>query len=444
VPVGTSGSRGVAITPNGAFAYVTNSRDNTVSVIDTATNTVVATVPAGTGPNAIAITPSGAFAYVVNDQAVSVISTATNTVVTTVPVPAGNGATDGPGVAITPNGAFVSISIRERNISVVSTAINTVVATVSTTENTRGSNLYYMAFTPNGTFGYAAVAGFNEVAVFDTTNAVVAAVPVGSFPVGVAITPNGAFAYVTNNHDNTVSVIDTAANAVVATVSVGVNPLGVAITRSLDNDSQFSLLNGSNTFTDNQTVNGNVSATNFVGNCAGLTGVAAVTATNASQLGGVGAGNYARLDIGNTFSGNEAIMGTLSASGSVFGSNVTAANSVFATNVAATGNVTASGSVTIGTAGTPILGHLSATFNPSFPALKPSTCATANTGLTGASDGDTLALGVPNARTTGGGTIVYFAWVSVANTITVQACNIGASPQKTAGSGVIRVDLWKH
>ena len=61
-----------------------------------------------------------------------------------------------------------------------------------------------------------------------------------------------------------------------------------------------------------------------------------------------------------------------------------------------------------------------------------------------ASDGDTLALGVPNARTTGGGTIVYFAWVSAANSVAIQGCNISAAPQKTAGSGAIRVDLWKH
>ena len=32
-----------------------------------------------------------------------------------------------------------------------------------------------------------------------------------------------------------------------------------------------------------------------------------------------------------------------------------------------------------------------------------------------------------------------------ANTVTVQACNVNAStPQKTAGTGSIRVDLWKH
>ncbi len=52
-------------------------------MIDTATNTVVATVPV-VGGNDIAITPDGKHAYVTGSNNVSVISTATNTVVATV------------------------------------------------------------------------------------------------------------------------------------------------------------------------------------------------------------------------------------------------------------------------------------------------------------------------------------------------------------------------
>ena len=67
-------------------AYVTNF--DTVSVIDTATNTVVATIPVGVFPDGVAITPDGTRAYVVTEgpNAVSVIDTATNTVVATIPV----------------------------------------------------------------------------------------------------------------------------------------------------------------------------------------------------------------------------------------------------------------------------------------------------------------------------------------------------------------------
>jgi DNA-binding beta-propeller fold protein YncE len=56
-------------------------------VIDTATNTVVATVPVGNSPIGVAITRDGTRAYVVNDlsNTASVIDTATNTVTCTRP-----------------------------------------------------------------------------------------------------------------------------------------------------------------------------------------------------------------------------------------------------------------------------------------------------------------------------------------------------------------------
>ena len=72
---------GVAITPDGTRAYVTiNFPNNFVSVIDTATNTVVATIPVGAGPIGVAITPDGTRAYVTNDgsDTVSVIDTTTS------------------------------------------------------------------------------------------------------------------------------------------------------------------------------------------------------------------------------------------------------------------------------------------------------------------------------------------------------------------------------
>jgi YVTN family beta-propeller protein len=43
--------------------YVANFLANSVSVIDPAANTVIATVPVGAAPKAVAVTPNGAFAY---------------------------------------------------------------------------------------------------------------------------------------------------------------------------------------------------------------------------------------------------------------------------------------------------------------------------------------------------------------------------------------------
>jgi YVTN family beta-propeller protein len=75
---------GIAITPDGKSAYVTNIASNNVSVITTATNTTSpTTIPVGNIPAAIAITPDGKTAYVANQGSgtVSVINTQTNQVV---------------------------------------------------------------------------------------------------------------------------------------------------------------------------------------------------------------------------------------------------------------------------------------------------------------------------------------------------------------------------
>ena len=55
-------------------------------MISTATNTVTANNNVGSGPYGVAVTPNGEYAYVTNfgDGTVSVISTATNTVTETI------------------------------------------------------------------------------------------------------------------------------------------------------------------------------------------------------------------------------------------------------------------------------------------------------------------------------------------------------------------------
>jgi YVTN family beta-propeller protein len=57
----------VAITPNGAYAYITNADSNSVSVVNLATNTVTETLTVGAGPYGVAVTPSGAYVYISND-----------------------------------------------------------------------------------------------------------------------------------------------------------------------------------------------------------------------------------------------------------------------------------------------------------------------------------------------------------------------------------------
>ena len=94
----------------GPKAYVGNFKDNTVSVIDTVAEKVVATIPVAAGPHGIVISPDGRWVYVCGDgsSAVSVIDTLTDSVARTIEVgkgPHGNRLTaDGKILLVAVNG----------------------------------------------------------------------------------------------------------------------------------------------------------------------------------------------------------------------------------------------------------------------------------------------------------------------------------------------------
>lgn len=233
------GAWGVEATPDGSFVYVTHAGFNTVSVIETEFNTVVTEVPvgmAGTIPLGIAMAPDGAFAYTANfgsvfprvPGSVSVIETAANTVVAKVDN-VGLGPT---GIAVTPDGAFAYVTNARQggnSVSVIETATNSIAATIPLPNWPQR-----VAITPDGAFAYVTNLRSLAVSVIDTrSNTVVDEVRVHGAQRGVAVTPDGAFVYVTNRDLNTVSVIETATNTHVATVSgVGHQPESVEI--SLD------------------------------------------------------------------------------------------------------------------------------------------------------------------------------------------------------------------
>ena len=88
LPFLSASPQGITVSPNGTFAYVANELSNTISVINTATNAVIATIPVGIRPRIIVFTLDGTRAYVTNQNSntVSVINTATNAVINTINV----------------------------------------------------------------------------------------------------------------------------------------------------------------------------------------------------------------------------------------------------------------------------------------------------------------------------------------------------------------------
>jgi len=207
-------------------AYIANTSAGTVSVINTTTNTVVATIPGvGTNPIGVAVSPNGSKVYVgdafISNEGVSkvfVIDTATNTVVASIPV--GFGAAF---VAISPNGSKLYVSNHgTTTVAVVDTATNTVSAWIQLSSNPGG-----LAVTPNGSKVYVADRPGNTVKVIDTATNSVSSIALGGGPFFPAVSPNGAKVYVSSADGSDVWVIDTATNTVVAQIFVAPAPAGL-------------------------------------------------------------------------------------------------------------------------------------------------------------------------------------------------------------------------
>ena len=166
----------IAITPNGAFAYVTNYLGHSVSVIAVATNTVVNTIPLGGIPGQIVMSADGTRAYVACGGFISVIDTAAVAVVNKITAPVDEAG----GIAITPDGRFLYASVGNYStgfsISVFDTASGAAVATIP--EPNSGISAPPLAMSPDGTQVYVSdgYGGKATVTVISTaTNTVVTA-----------------------------------------------------------------------------------------------------------------------------------------------------------------------------------------------------------------------------------------------------------------------------
>lgn len=143
---------GVAVSPDGTRLYVTTWSPGTLSVIDTSTHGVVATVNLGVGsPTGLAVHPAGTHVYVTNgipSGSVSVVDTGSNTIVDTIPI------AGGPiGVAINPAGtrAYVSTDSPSTKVVVIDTADNSIVTSIVLSNTFEA---WGVAVHPAGTFVY--------------------------------------------------------------------------------------------------------------------------------------------------------------------------------------------------------------------------------------------------------------------------------------------------
>ena len=222
------GAGGIAISPDGATAYVTGSSGNSITVISTTTNKDVRTIKGIPDPTGIAITPDGSMAYVGSyADGVVPIALATDTLGTSIPV--GVGCEYGTLIAITPDGktAYVACDNAKGTVTPITLATGTVGTSIPTGIDAGG-----IAITPDGKTVYASAQNSSTVTPITTaTDTGGTPISVGTFPDAIAITPDGNTAYVVNQTtDGSITPITVATNTAGTPIPAGNFPIGIAIT----------------------------------------------------------------------------------------------------------------------------------------------------------------------------------------------------------------------
>ncbi|MFH1320589.1 MAG: DUF1573 domain-containing protein [Bacteroidota bacterium] len=208
----------VSINPDASYVYVSNRNSNNISVIRISDNTVTTTIPVGDGPTGLAFTPNGNYVYVGNryDNNVMVIDCSTNTVVDTITT----SMNEPQDIVITPDGSYAYVANRNSGVAVIETATNTVVANIGGI-----AVAHSITITPDGRFVYVSESMWvtGSVQVIETaTNTIIASIG-GDFDpaAGLDITPDGNFVYVVDRWNAEVDVIDVSTNTIVNTISDG-------------------------------------------------------------------------------------------------------------------------------------------------------------------------------------------------------------------------------
>jgi YVTN family beta-propeller protein len=203
----------------GPKAYVGNFKDSTVSVIDTGTERVVATVPVAAGPDGIIVAPGGRSVFVSGSGAstVSEIDAATDHVARNIDVGKGP-----QGLAMTADGKWLLVAVNgDDRVAFVDTTAHGVSATVPVPKP------HTIAIRPDGRQAYVASQepGHFALVVIDmATRSVVTEIPLDKPPRDLEFGHDGKALYLTLAGVPAVQVLDPATNQWSAPVPTGVSP----------------------------------------------------------------------------------------------------------------------------------------------------------------------------------------------------------------------------
>jgi len=201
--------------------------DGTISVIDTATQHVVATYPLGGVGGMIASNPVSGLMYVTlpGQDAVAVFNPATGQVLATIPV-----GSDPRDIAVDAKNNRIYVLNGDGTYSVIDGATNLVIDTFAVPGGSGAVGVVYDPSTNQLFFSNAVTNTVYAVpASGPVTRAAEESIPVGAQPRKGAVNPCTSRVYIPNYGDGTLSVIDSAADTVVSTVMLGFRPVAVTV-----------------------------------------------------------------------------------------------------------------------------------------------------------------------------------------------------------------------
>jgi YVTN family beta-propeller protein len=209
-------------TPDGTEVWVAVRGENYIQVLDGTTYEPKTRIIVPNGPGMTIFSPDGKYGYVCSSftPETVVISVADHQIVGRVP----QASPFCPNIAATPDGSQVWFTLKDIGKTEIFDGRPpfTVLKTLDTGPITNHVNIVRNA---NGMFAYVTIGGLNEVQVYRTDNfSKVATIPVGRLPHGIWPSGDGTRVYVVLENEDRVTAIDTLTNTVIATSPIGQTP----------------------------------------------------------------------------------------------------------------------------------------------------------------------------------------------------------------------------
>ena len=213
-------------TPDGKEVWVTVRGENYIAVLDSKTFEEKTRITTPGGPGMQIFSPDGKYGYVCSsfNPETDIVSVAEHKIIAKVK----QESPFCPNIAATPDGSQVWYTLKDVGKTQVFNAKPpfNLIKTIDTGPITNHVNF---AHTAKGTFAYVTIGGLNEVKVFRTDDfSEVATVPVGNLPHGVWPSGDGSRIYVGLENADALAAIDTATNKVVANIPIGQAPQAIA------------------------------------------------------------------------------------------------------------------------------------------------------------------------------------------------------------------------